>query len=177
MAENEIIVNEQEQPADETPKGKSAAEYEAEIARLTEANSKLKGANDRAASEAAEYKRKYRATQTEQEQQAAEQAERIARIEAENKAFKERERVSGYKAKLMEAGYDAATAGQMANALPEGIGDEFFAGQKSYIESVRTDERTKVLNQQPGLSPGKAPTKELVEDSFTASFRRAAGLR
>lgn len=177
MAENENInVNDQE-GSEEGAQAKTAAEYEAEIARLTESNEKLKGASDKAASEAAEYKRKYRATQTEQERQAAEQAERIAQMEAENKQYRERERISGYKAKLMEAGYDAATAQTMANALPDGIGEDFFAGQKSYIESVRTDERARALNSQPGLTPGKAPTKEMVEDKTLAAFRRAAGLK
>lgn len=138
---------------------------------------KLKKAMDAACSDAAEWKRKYRETQSESERIAAETAEKYAALEAENKAYRERERIATYQAKLMGAGYDEQTARVMAGSLHEGIDDTFFAAQKAFLDTQRQKAVAEELNKQPSLSVGSAPSSANVEDQTVAAFRRAAGLK
>lgn len=119
---------------------------------------KLKAALSRANSEAAEWKRQLREKQTEQEREAAERAEREKAREARIAELEAKERISTYKTKLMEASVDHATAEAMANNLPDGVGDEYFAALKSYLASQRQAIETAALNHQPGLSVGMPPT-------------------
>ena len=137
---------------------------------------KLKKALDNACSDAADWKRKYRETQSEQERLAAETAEKYAALEAENKAYKERERIATYQSKLMGAGYDEQTARAMAGSLHEGIGDDFFAAQKRFLDEQKQKAIANELNKQPALSAGAVPSQQSVEDKSLAAFRRAAGV-
>ena len=58
----------------------------------------------------------------------------------------------------MDAGYDLETANLMANSLPEGVGDAYFAAQKSFIQKQREEAEAAALKKQPGLSVGMPPT-------------------
>ena len=98
--------------------------YEVEAPKPDEAAyQKLKESVQRANAEAADYKRQLREKQTEAERAEAERAEREKAVQEELARYRTNERISGYQAKLMAAGYDAETAQVMATALPEGIGD------------------------------------------------------
>jgi len=175
MAENEIIENapsvvEEKAPEVEVPE----IDYAKELAKLRLENEKLKKAQSNACADASEWKKKFRATQTEQEQKAAEQAEELAKLIAQNDEYKARERKLNYVSKLMENGYDSETAKNMADALPEGIGDEFFAEQKRFCEGVKTKAREEALNQQPSITAGKTPSADMVQDKDLEAFTKAA---
>ena len=98
-------------------------------------------------------------------------------MQAENEAFRNRERTLNYKTKLMESGYSADVAANLAASLPDGISDDFFTEQKRYIEDVRAKERADALNSQPAISVGKTVGSEMIEDAQMAAFRKAVGLR
>lgn len=152
MAEidEKTVSTEQKPPVVEDKKPDNKAETE-EITRL-------KAALSKANSEAAEFRRALRERQTEQERKEAELAEqRKAELEELN-LLRTEKRVSTYKARLMEAGIDGATADLMANALPDGVKDDYFTAVKTFNVNQRKAMDVSALNNQPGLSVGMPPS-------------------
>lgn len=119
---------------------------------------KLKAALSKANAEAADWKRQLREKQTEQERAEAERAERERAREARIAELEAKERISNYKNKLLDATVDPATADMMANALPDGVNDEYFATLKTFLSNQRQAIEVATLNNQPGLSVGMPPT-------------------
>ena len=137
---------------------KSVADLEAEIFRLKTANEKQKEAISKANGEAAEWKRQFRETQTEQQRAEAERAEREKAREARIAELEAKERIGTYKDRLMASGVDPTSADIMAKALPDGVSENYFDVMKSYLESQRQAAETAKLNSQPKLSVGMPPT-------------------
>ena len=138
---------------------------EAKIKELMEEVEKLKKAQSNASADAANHKRerdewkeKYRATLDEATRKEAERAEAEQMMRDELNALKAEKRISIYTQRLMEVGYDPQTAATMAVSLPEGISDDFFATQKSFLDQQKQLAKTEALNNQPGLSAGTPPT-------------------
>ena len=98
---------------------------------------KLKAANTNASADASEWKKKFRSTQDEATRKEAERAEAEAAMREELNALKAEKRISVYTQRLMEVGYDAQTAASMAVSLPEGISDDFFATQKTFLDNQK----------------------------------------
>lgn len=121
---------------------------------------KLKKSVSEACADAAEWKRKYRSTLDEAERAKQEQAEKQASMENELNAFRAKERVNTYFAKLVNAGYSPEAAQDMANGLPDGVPDSFFENQKSFLETKTQEIKAQVLNAQPELTPGMPPTTQ-----------------
>ena len=149
--------------------------YEFEVPK-PETDEKLKLALSKANEEAASWKRKFRETQTEQERADAEKAEALRQAQEALEGYKTRERISSYKAQLMTAGVDAQTADVMANALPEGVSDDYFAAYKSFIEAKTKEIESAVLSKQPGLSVGAPPTAKQAEQDEWNKTRSYFGL-
>lgn len=137
---------------------KNIKDLEAEIERLKSLAEKQKESISKANSEAADWKRQFREKQTEQERAEAERAEREKAREARIAELEAKERIGDYKTKLMDANVDHATAELMANALPAGVGDEYFTALKTFLTNQRQAMDTAALNNQPGLSVGMPPT-------------------
>ena len=170
MAENEIKTAETEKAMP------TVEELQKQIASLQADLLKQKKSTDSAASDASEWKKKFRETQSEQERLEAERAERDAQRDAELKAYKDRDRMFNYKTKLMEVGYDANTAAAMATDLPEGIGDSFFSAQKQFLETQRQNAEAEALRKQPTLTKGNPPASQSMEETIMSAFRKSAGL-
>lgn len=158
-------------------------EAQERIKELEDLTGKQKSAIDNACSdaskhkkEAAEWQEKYKATLSEQEKKELEAKQREDEMLSELSALKAEKRIASYKSKLMEAGYDADTAARMAEALPDGVSDEFFANQKSFLEQKTQEIKTNALNSQPTLTNGNAPSKTDTDDAEMANLRRWAGL-
>ena len=137
------------------------------VKELTDLTAKQKAAIDNASADASKHKKeasdwqeKYKATLSEQEKAQLEAKQREETMLTELNSLKAEKRVSTYKAKLMEAGYDAETADKMAVSLPEGVGDEFFDSQKTFLEAKTQEIKTKSLNGQPPLSNGNPPAND-----------------
>lgn len=137
---------------------KQISELKAENDVLKKDGEKLKAAQSNASADASEWKKKYHSTLDEASRKEAERAEAEQAMREELEALKAEKRISAYTAKLMEVGYDAQTAASMAVNLPEGISDDFFAQQKSFIESQKQIAKTETINSQPKLSTGEPPT-------------------
>ena len=137
---------------------------------------KLKAALSRANSEAAEWRRKLNEKQTEQERAEMERAEREKARDARLAELEAKDRVNTYAEKLIAAGYDAQSAKEMANSLPDGVGDAYFAAQKTFIENQRQAFEAAALKNQPGLSVGMPPTADQLKKAELNKLRGYAGL-
>ena len=137
---------------------------------------KLKTSLSKANSEAAEYKRLLREKQTEAERAEADRAEQYKALQDELASYRNKERVSSYKAQLMAAGVDPDTADLMAKSLPEGVSDEYFQATKSFLDAQRKNAEIAALGKQPSLSVGTPPKGMTKEDEIVATAMRYAGL-
>lgn len=156
--------------------GKPEIDYEAEYKKMKAECAKLKSATDKACSQAADMKRQLREKQSEAERLEADRQEAEAAMKAELEAFRQREKISTYKSKLMESGYDSDSAQKMAEGLPDGISDEFFTAQKTFLEARAKAIESELLGKQPGLSSGKTPSSADIADLEYQKMRKYAGL-
>ena len=132
---------------------------------------KLKASVTNASADASSWKSKFRATQDEATRKEAERAEADEALKQELAALRAEKRISTYTAKLMEVGYDAQTAASMAANLPEGISDDFFATQKTFLDNQKQLAKTEALNNQPSLSVG-IPPSTTKSDPDADNYRR-----
>lgn len=137
---------------------------------------KLKTSLSKANSEAAEYRRLLREKQTEAERAEADRAEQLKAMQDELASYRNKERISSYKAQLMSAGVDSDTADLMAKSLPEGVSDEYFQATKSFLDAQRKNAEIAALGKQPGLSVGTPPKGATKEDEIVAIAMKSAGL-
>ena len=137
---------------------KQLADLKAENETLKKDGEKLKAAQSNASADASEWKKKYHSTLDEASRKEAERAEAEQAMRDELNALRAEKRISSYTAKLLEVGYDAQTAASMAISLPDGISDDFFNQQKSFLESQKQLAKTNAINSQPTLSVGEAPS-------------------
>ena len=169
---------------EETAKTPTLEDLQAKIASMEAEREKLKKAMDSACSdaakskkEAAKWQEQFKATLDEQKRKEFETEEANKALLAQLAEFKTKERVASYKAKLMTAGYDDATATTMATALPDGIEDTFFEAQRAFLENTKQLVKTQTLNAQPNLSVGTPPSTP--KDAVTPEendYRRWIGL-
>lgn len=149
MEDNKTTTTEQVTPQDDTQsKDALIEELRAELDRTKKALSKTN-------TEAAENKRKLIEKMSEQERLEAERAENEKAIQEELKQLRAEKRVSTYTNRLIEVGYDLDTARKMANTLPEGVGEDYFTSQKTFLENKQKQIEADVLKKQPSLTSGK----------------------
>ena len=92
---------------------------------------------DRVASEAANYKKQLKAKMTEDEQKAAEDAEKWEAIIAENRQLKAERAIQISAKKLIAMGYDEELATTVATALNEGDTETVLSCQAKFIEAQK----------------------------------------
>lgn len=142
---------------------------------------RLKNANDKLASEAAENKRKLKEHMSEEEKRSAEEAERIQAMENENKALKRQFAISDYTGKFIASGLDQKTAAECAEAAYEGNIDTIISHFNTKIASVKDEVKAQLISETPNLTGGKsASVKDYSNDIADAinggDFAKAAAL-
>ena len=137
---------------------------------------KLKNAYNKACEEAGNYRKQLREKQSEAERAEADRAEQLKAMQDELASYRNKERISTYKANLMGAGIDAETADLMAKSLPEGVSDEYFQATKSFLDAQRKNAEIAALGKQPGLSVGTPPKGMTKDDEIVAIAMKSAGL-
>lgn len=135
----------------------------------------LKGLMSKKNAENAELKRKLGERMTAEEKEKAETQELLETLKRDNAAYRERERKATYANKLVEAGWDSEGASSLADLLPEGLDDDFFAKHKIALDAQKTKIQSSLLDNQPKLATGEAP--KAPEDKRVADFRAAIGLK
>lgn len=149
---------------------------QAEIEQLRKELETTKRALTRSNTEAAENKRKLLEKMSEQEKAEAERAEKEQAIQEELKTLRAEKRVSTYTNKLIEAGYDVATAKTMASSLPDGIGEDYFTSQKTFLENTKKQYEADSLKKQPKLTEGKPLTQSELSQADDAKLNSYFGL-
>ena len=155
---------------------KEIAALKAEKESLSSTADKQKKATSDACADAAEWKRKYRATLDEAERAKQEQAEMLESLKKENEVFRAEKRTNEYIVKLVNAGYSPESATRMASGLPDGVPDTFFEEQKAFLEAQKQAIKTQTLNAQPNLPVGSAPSAADAKAAEEAKIRSWFGL-
>ena len=111
--------------------------------------SRLKNALTKANSEAAEWKKKVREYQTDEEAKAAAQKEELDRIVQENADLKRAANISDKKAKLISLGYDDASADETAVAMVDGDLEKVIANQAVFLEAQKKNAVADQMRKTP----------------------------
>lgn len=141
---------------------------EEQIQALMLENAKLKKAQERAASEAADYKKKYNATLTDAQKAAQEKAEKEAeRQEQFDKLLKENT-VNKLSKNFLKLGYPEDKAEEAANAQYDGDTETLFRIQSEVQESLIKQKEAEWLKSRPPVTTGAGDGN--AEDPFLKGF-------
>lgn len=160
-----------------TPEQKLAAlegfEYEDNAAEVE----RLKSANSKANSEAAEWKRKHNALLSEDEKKKQEEAEEKAKMEKRLAELEKERTVSEYKAKFIAQGYSEELAADTAKAMADGDHTTVFANQQKFLEDYAKTVKADALKKTPKPPAGDgnhAMTKEDIMKIKDSAERQSA---
>lgn len=151
-------------------------EMAATIKSLQTQLEKTKRAMDKAASEASDWKDKWKATLDDAAKAEEERKEREAEKDRRIAELTRRETVSTLKASYLSMGYPDDLAGQAAEALADGDISKANETQKTFLSKYKSDIEAGLLNSQPKLTPGTPPTPEQAQAEQIKRIRKAAGL-
>jgi len=129
---------------------------------------KLKRAVDKATSEAAEYKKKWRDSLSETEQINLEKAEAEAKKEEEFEAMKKQLKVNEFTENFMALGYSKDLAKQAATAQVDGDTETLFKIQSDVQAQIIKQKESEWLASRPELKTGGQPKEE--DDPFIKGF-------
>lgn len=110
---------------------------------------RLKNALTKANSEAAEWKKKVREYQTDEEAKAAAQKEEMEKIIQENADLKRAANISDKKAKLISLGYDEKAADETAIAMIDGDLEKVIANQAVFLEAQKKNAVADQMRKTP----------------------------
>lgn len=136
-----------------TPEEKIAA-LEANFTSVAQ----IKATADKAASEAASYKKQLREKQTDDEVKAAEREAKFAEIMAEVESLRHEKMVGTYTASYLAMGYDEKLAKVTAEAMAKGDTETVLKNQKIHLEAREKALRTELLKQTPPPAGGGTDT-------------------
>lgn len=153
-----------------------AYEFEAPASPPNDDAAKLKESLSRANSEAAEWKRKYRATLDEQKRIEEETAERNKQRDEELETLRRERTVSQLESQYLAAGYSKELATASAIAQEKGDTATVLANQLKFIEETKQKLEAEALGKQPPLTPGQPPKGQTDDEKLTATLRKYAGL-
>lgn len=152
-----------------------AYEFEAP-APSTDSEAKLKEALSRANGDAAEWKRKYRATLDDAKRAEEERAERDRAKDEELETLRKERQISKLEAQYLAVGYSPELASSSAKAQAEGDTATVLANQTKFIEDTKKKLEAEALGKQPPITPGKPPKGESDDDKLAATMMKYAGL-
>lgn len=116
-----------------------------------------KATADKYATEAADYKKKYNATLSEQERKEAELAEQNRQRDAELAQLKRDRAIDQQTAKYLSLGFDAELAKDTAVASVDGNTDAVFANMTKHQQDREAKLRAELLKSTPTPPSGDAP--------------------
>ena len=135
---------------------------------------------EKANSEAADYKKKWKAASSEQEQKAIDDAEKQAAIEEELKTLRRASKVSDYEKQHLALKYDEKDAREIAEALYDGDMDTVFRIQKKHEEALQKSIKADLMKQMPTPPSGNQTTidysKQIAEAQASGNMVLMAAL-
>ena len=154
-----------------------AYEFEVPSGNQSESEAKLKEALSRANGDAAEWKRKYRATLDDAKRAEEERLERDRERDEKIATYEKQIAISNFKAQYLAAGYSPELAEASALAQAEGDTATVLSNQMKFLEETKKNLEVQALGKQPPITPGKPPKGESDEDKFFATIAKYAGLK
>lgn len=142
----------------------------------TDSETKLKEALSRANGDAAEWKRKYRATLDDAKRAEEERAERDRERDEELATLRKERQISKLEAQYLAVGYSAELASSTAKAQADGDTATVLANQVQFIEDTKKKLEAAALGKQPPITPGQPPKGESDDDKLAATMMKYAGL-
>ncbi len=131
----------------------------------------MKKVQDDLAAENADWKKKFRATQSEAEQKAQEVAEEKARVQQELKDLRRENQITKLEKKYMDMGYTAEKASEAASAFYDGDTDALFSIQKRVMEEKEKAIRAEAMKAMP--KPPAGNENQVDYDAKLEEARRA----
>ncbi len=135
---------------------------------------------EKANSEAADYKKKWKAASSEQEQKAIDDAEKQAAIEEELKALRRASKISDYEKQHLALKYDEKDAKEIAEALYDGDMDTVFRIQKKHEEALQKSIKADLMKQMPTPPSGNQTkvdySKQIAEAQASGNMALMAAL-
>ena len=116
-----------------------------------------KDALDKAASEAASYKKQLREKMTAEEEKAEREAEERAALEARVQELERERTIHGYMSSYMAMGFEEPLAKATAEALMANDMDTFFENQRAFAVSREKALRAEILKSMPRPAAGTEP--------------------
>ena len=104
---------------------------------------------DKAASDAASWKKKHNELLTEDERKKQEDADALADMKKELDELRKEKTISEYKAKLIAQGYDEALASDTAQAMADGDTAKVFANQGKFLEDYAKKVKADAMKKTP----------------------------
>lgn len=135
----------------------------AQLIKAQQDNAKLKKSLDKASSEANDYKKRWKSTQTQAEQEAMEKEEEDKRIREELANLKRENDINKQAKSYLALGYSEDDAIKCSQALLDGNTDELFRIQKKFLEEQRLtikSEKQKAMSNPPSGNGNNEVTKE-----------------
>ena len=120
---------------------------------------------DKAASEAANYKKQARATMTEAEQKAAADAEKLAEIIAERDKLKQEKMIAENAKGLVAIGYDETLANEVATALFNGDAATVIKAQAKFVDAQKKAVLAEAVKSTP-VPPAGNKSETLTKEQF-----------
>ena len=104
---------------------------------------------DKAAADAASWKKKHNELLTEDERKKQEDADALANMKKELDELRKDKTVSEFKAKLIAQGYDEALASDTAQAMADGDTAKVFANQGKFLEDYAKKVKADAMKKTP----------------------------
>ncbi len=164
MAEN---VNETNEQANDTPNTPSVEELTKQIADLTSQLERSKKALNTASSEAADWKKQFRATQDEATRIQAERDEEFKTLQDKLATYERQTTVATHKANMIAMGYPEELAVKRADLLADGKITEAMGVEKEFIEFYAKQLKAEGMRNTPSPVSGSAVTQPVTKDAFS----------
>lgn len=127
---------------------------------------KLKRAQEKAASEASEYKKKWKESLSDQEQASMEKAEAQAKKDEEFESLKRQVRVNELTENFMDLGYSKDIARKAANAQADGDTQTLLEIQKVFQEQQKKAWEQEFLKNRPEIATGNGTSQAISKEQF-----------
>ncbi len=142
---------------------------EEQLQELMNENAKLKKAQEKAASEAADFKKKYRETLSVQEKASLEKAEKEAEREEQFQALKRENQINKLEKNFILLGYSDEQAHKAATAQYDGDTESLFKIQSEVQQALVKQKEAEWLKSRPEPNAGNGEGDD-EEDPFLKGF-------
>lgn len=130
---------------------------------------RLKQALSKSNSENADWKKKLREKQTEEERKAQEDAEKLENLQQAYNGLLQDKTLSENKSQLLALGYEETLATETAQAMLDGDTAKVFSHQKKHLENQEKALRASILKETPappaGAGSGEVDYQKKIEEA------------